>query len=417
MNFSEAFISGIQFTGIFALLLIPIGLVVLVSRKWVDNRRAEFMLEQEYVLLRVKPPENLTKSPLAMEIFLQALHQPGGEANWYDKYIKGQVRAWFSLEIVSVEGAVMFFIWTRKKFAKYIESQLYAQFPGIEVVEAEYDYTHMVDYNNIEMFSAELALAAPDPYPIRTYVDFGLEEKPDEDYKTDPILPMIEFMGSLGKNQQMWIQTIVRVHKDEDQKESVFYDPRTWGKTQDSWKEDAKEEIKKIREESLTETGDGSKTANQTKWQQLKIAALERSITKPGFDAGIRCIYLAKKDDFDGGNIGGMLSMFKPFGAGELNAFKPGYTTGFDFPWQDPRGTKEERQKKELFEAYQDREYFWRNIWNPGMFGGSSDPRKHFVLNTEELATIFHFPSGITQTPTFERVVSKSVAPPSNLPI
>ena len=40
-----------------------------------------------------------------------------------------------------------------------------------------------------------------------------------------------------------------------------------------------------------------------------------------------------------------------------------------------------------------------------------------FVLNTEELATIFHFPGQIIKVPGLERVESKEASPPTNLPI
>ena len=38
------------------------------------------------------------------------------------------------------------------------------------------------------------------------------------------------------------------------------------------------------------------------------------------------------------------------------------------------------------------------------------------VLNTEELATLWHFPGQILKVPTFERIESKEASPPTNLP-
>ena len=40
----------------------------------------------------------------------------------------------------------------------------------------------------------------------------------------------------------------------------------------------------------------------------------------------------------------------------------------------------------------------------------------YFVLNVEELATIWHFPGQILKVPTLERIESKEAAPPTNLP-
>jgi hypothetical protein len=41
----------------------------------------------------------------------------------------------------------------------------------------------------------------------------------------------------------------------------------------------------------------------------------------------------------------------------------------------------------------------------------------HFVLNTEELATMFHFPGGVAATPTFNRIESRKAEAPTNLPV
>ena len=40
-----------------------------------------------------------------------------------------------------------------------------------------------------------------------------------------------------------------------------------------------------------------------------------------------------------------------------------------------------------------------------------------YVLNTEELATLWHFPGQILKVPTLERIESKEASPPPNLPI
>jgi hypothetical protein len=40
-----------------------------------------------------------------------------------------------------------------------------------------------------------------------------------------------------------------------------------------------------------------------------------------------------------------------------------------------------------------------------------------YVLNVEELATLWHFPGQILKVPTLERIESKEASPPTNLPI
>jgi len=42
---------------------------------------------------------------------------------------------------------------------------------------------------------------------------------------------------------------------------------------------------------------------------------------------------------------------------------------------------------------------------------------KPYILTTEELATIYHFPGSVSTTPNLNRVPSKKAEAPSNLPL
>lgn len=397
----------------FALLLIPIILPFFLLRVfitlWIEYVRTNFISKSEYTLLEIIPPQAMVKTPAAMELFLVSLYQTGGESTWIDKYYLGKVRAWFSLELISIDGTFHFYIWTRKNLKKYIETQLYAQFPGIEVHETE-DYAKNVlkaHGGKHSTFGAELSLSKPDPYPIKTYIDYGMDKEIEEERVIDPITPVIEFMGSLEKGHQAWIQIIVRAHKKEDT------DPNSWFKKIDLWKDTAIKEIKKIQDESLVKEGDSVRTVNKTKGQEDRISALERSVTKLSFDTGIRLMYIAENDVFDGINIGGLIGTFKQYGSDDRNSFKPDIATDVDYPWQDIGGRRVNMWKREMLEAYKERAYFFRKF--PDVFGLKK--RKYFILNTEELATIFHFPGVTSQSPGLQKVKSKRAAPPSNLPI
>ena len=147
--------------------------------------RAKFIRSHKYVLLELKLPREVSKSPLAMELALSGLYVTSGETTWYDKYFLGKMRPWFSLEIVSIEGNIHFYIWTRQSFKNVVEAQLYGQYPNIEIVEVK-DYTATVphfDYREVSLWGHEYKLDKADPYPIKTYVDYGLDKDPKEEYK------------------------------------------------------------------------------------------------------------------------------------------------------------------------------------------------------------------------------------------
>lgn len=399
------------------LLLLPIPILILVGiifwHRWISYIRTAFVNSQEMVLLRITPPREVDKSPRAAELFLNALHQTGGEGTWFAKYWEGKTRAFFSLEIVSIGGEVRFYIYTRKSLAKYIENQLYAQYPTADVKESD-DYVHDVDYSNGEyaMWGSGITLTEKDAYPIQTYVDFGLDKETEESMKVDPMTSMIEFLGSIEEGHNVWLQILVRAHKKEDTAHSkiVFWNPLTWLEKQDNWQEEAVSEVKSIKEKASPKGEDGkpdTSKAQLTEGDKLKITALERSVSKYGFDVGIRTVYLSPKDDFDPGNIGGMLGSFKQYGSLNLNGFKPTSSTAVDYPWQDITGKKVKKKKEKMFNAYVNR----------GFFHPPFGPSKHFILNTEELATMYHLPGLSVSTPSFKRIDSKKAEPPANLPI
>lgn len=387
----------------------PIFLAKLIFDEYVSYNRQKYRNSLEWKLLEVVPSPDNVKSPAAMELFLLALYQTSGESTWIDRLVKGKVRTWFSLELVSLGGKVHFYIWCESKMQKFLESQVYAQYPGSEVREAE-DYAAKFEHTNYEMMAAELALARPDPYPIKTYMDFALDKEQDEIYKIDPMTPVLEFFNTIPEDNYACIQIIVRAHKAEDDDPTKTFP--SFSKKIDNWKETAKKEIDDIKKKSFIELEEGGvkkKQNTQTESQKRVISALDRSTTKFAFDTGIRLLYIGKKDVF-ANNYGMLMGTFKQYNSGELNSFKPQVGTSFDYPWQDFRGKKVKKMKVEMLEAYQLRDYFWKSDYK-------GKDRPFFVLNTEELATIYHFPGMVAQTPSITRVDSRKVPPPDNLPI
>lgn len=414
--YSQIFNSS-QFQLIFKILLAtaPIWLSAFLAfwlwNIWVVYVRTRFLAEQSNILLEIKLPREIFKSPKAMEFFIASLWQIGGELTWINRYWEGKTRATFSLEIASVDGSVHFFIYTRKGFKNQIEANLYSQYPGVEIYEVP-DYTVPVSFDPAvhNLWATEFKLNKPDAYPIKTYVDYGMDKDPKEEYKIDPMTPLVEFLGSLNRGHHAWIQIILRAHKAEDAEK----DPKTGVvKMVDlKWKKAAAEEIKKIydsvKDKKDEETGKETKGRLLTEGEKETVSALERSISKNGFDVGIRIIYTASKEIYSADNIGGIVGGMMHYNSGSLNSF--GLMNVPDslapYPWQDRSKKKRNFAKKLMLDAYKNRGYFYNEFKKP-----------HFVLNTEELATIFHLPGGMATTPAFERVGSKKAEAPSNLPL
>src|SRR5581483_10023686 len=347
---------------------VPIVILECAFEIWVRYKRYDWIRKQDKVLLEIKLPAETVKSPLAMELVLTGLYQTGGEGTPINRYWEGKVRPWFSLESVSIDGEIHFFIWTFKSQRSVVEANIYAQYPGVEIHDAK-DYTEDVffDPEKFDLAGCRFEATGPDPLPIKTYVDYGLDRDPKEEYKVDPIAPLIEFMGSIKPGHQAWVQFIIRAHTQEK--------TPTNDKYPDKWKDEAKTLIKKIMEEASTEkTEDGKpkiEPSKLTPGQKDRIAAIERALTKIPFDVGIRILYIAPKDIFDRGNGGGLTGSLKQFNAPHLNGFKPAEGMGFDYKWQDWSGKKLLSRKIRHFRAYCERGYFYYPF-----------VRKHTVLNT-----------------------------------
>ncbi|HEU5114723.1 MAG TPA: hypothetical protein VFT82_03080 [Candidatus Paceibacterota bacterium] len=384
----------------FAVVWVPIVIFEYAWGIWVRYVRTTWISKQEKILLEIKLPAETVKSPLAMELVLTGLYQTGGEGTPIDRYWEGKVRPWFSLELVSIDGEIHFYIWTFKSQRTIVESNIYAQYPGVEIHDAK-DYTEDVffDPEKYDLAGCRFEATAPDPLPIKTYVDYGLDKDPKEEFKIDPMAPLIEFMGTLKKGHQAWVQFVVRAHTQE---KTPFNN-----KYPDKWKEEAKKLVKDILMENEKDKEEGDLNAGKlTQGQKDRISGIERALTKIPFDAGVRIIYIAPKDVFDKGNGGGLTGSFKQFNAPNLNGFKPAEGMSFDYKWEDWSGKKLLHRKIEHFRAYCERGYFHY----PFM-------RKWTVLNTEELATLYHFPGSAVKTPTLKRIPSKRADAPSNLPI
>ena len=384
----------------FAVVWVPLILVEYAWQACVRYVRTTWIGKQEKVLLEIKLPQETMKSPLAMELVLTGLYQTGGEGMPLDRYWDGKVRPWFSLEITSLDGEIHFYIWTFKSQRSVVEANIYAQYPDVEIHELK-DYTEDIffDPTKFEISGCRFEATGPDPLPIKTYIDYKLDKDPKEEYKVDPMAPLIEFMGSLKKGHQAWVQFIIRAHTQEK--------TPTNNKYPDKWKEDAKKLIEDINNEDSEVDEEGNVVRGRlTTGQKNRIEAIERSLEKLPFDVGVRIVYIAPKEIFDKGNGGGLTGSFKQFNAPHLNGFKPAGSPGFDYKWQDWKGKKLLGQKIGLFRAYCERGYFhypWKS--------------KGTVLNTEELATVFHFPGSAVRTPSLKRIPSKRADAPSNLPI
>jgi len=357
-------------------------------QSWLNYIRLSFIHGLSWTLLEIKIPREIMKSPKAMELILNAFHNTRS-GNMLDRFWKGFLRMWYSLEVVSIGGQIHFLIYIQAPFRDFVEAQIYAQYPGAEISEIE-DYSKIIspeDLDSWKMWGVEFALIREEAYPIRTYPEFGLEAgKTKEEEKTDPLTSFLESLGSLKEGEQIWFQILIRA-ADKD------------------WREKAQPIIDELQQKKRA-SGEAAEDFSKpilSPGQRDVLIAIERNISRLGYETGIRALYLARSEAYNAMRPVFLTGAMKQYSTQDMNGFKPGTTTGVDYFFKK---TRETRRKKRMLSAYQQRSYFYIPY-----------RRKPFVLNTEGLATIFHFPGRVAETPTLGRIEAKRGGPPIDLPI
>lgn len=390
---------------VYVIYFSPILLAILLWQTYLLYIRSKYIKEMEWVLLEIKIPREITKSPRAMELLLEVFYQTY-EGELVDRYIKGSIRSWFSLELVSLGGKIHFYLYIPKFFHNLVESRIYSQYPEVEIIKCDHDYTATVTYGQPnspwEIAGRDLKLNESEIYPIRTYVDYELDKDPKEEFKIDPLTPLLEFLSTIKPTEQVWIQILIMAGKKR-----FAPDPKTGEAT--GWQKAVQAELAKLLKRDLDAKDMASAWVKTTlsPGEREMIEAIERNLKKFPFDTGLRILY-ASTEEIRPAITVGLVSSFRQFSAERRNGFGllEGTLTGFNNPWQDPFGWRTKRRKIKHFKYYRNRSYFYPPV-----------SRKPMTLTTEELATIYHFPGQVATTPSLDRISSKRGEPPANLPI
>ena len=419
--------------------LLPLAGVVFIGKiawkLWLHYIQQDFISGIEFVLLEIVPPRDVLRSPQAMELFItNALYHfsyKGGK----EEYWQGAVWFWFSLEIASIDGQVHFYIRTPTRVRGLIETQMYAQYPQAQVKAVE-DYTLSVDEVSPESawdgWGCEFGLLKPEAFPVKTYVDFGLDKDPKEEFKVDPVSAVVELFGSLQKGEQMWLQIVITPSK------KTWHTRGTWFGKHD-WVAESRFVMERwLKPYTRLQTGiDGgvAKEIRPPDAYKNALAAMNLKTGKLGFETGVRIMYVAKKEVFDMSNRRNIRLIFRQYERPDCNGFNRINSAQADrysgiFP-----ASKEtimllanrmlhEYRERAFFHLPLRHHIFGQNHWDwpiPQVFTLSGIIKAYvhhqtFVLNTEELATMWHFPGQIMRVPTLERIESKEASPPTNLP-
>ncbi|MCL4392044.1 hypothetical protein M1413_01810 [Patescibacteria group bacterium] len=397
----------------------------LFKELWLHYKREMYKKSLKWVLLELRVPRNIQKSPQAMEQVLTAIHAlRNAPSDFKEKYIEGEVTRWFSLEMASFGGEIHFYIRIYAGLKNLVEASFFSYYPDIDIIEVP-DYidrlpksvTSMYE-EGFDLWGTEMLLQKEELYPIKTYADF--EASPDEEKRFDPISSFLEVMGKLMKDEFVGIQLLIA---------PTGKDPMT---DYDKWLDGSKVELEELRQQSKrTKTeinpgeGEFSMFTMRSPRQTEILKAVEENLSKPAFETLTRFVYISPRATFtDSYPRRGLIGAFSQYAALDMNGFTQNYNVStrtklWSSPYVFPKTRGEYRKARILFD-YKEREippeslvgrvmtsYFFN--WNAS---------RNFLMNTKCIATLFHIPTSIVLTePHLRHLESRKTGPSAGLAI
>lgn len=402
---------------------------------------------KKFSVLQVRVARENETGPLVAEQIYSAIHGIYNKIGFWRRLF-GATQDRISLEIANIGSHIKFFIAFPSKYKNFIEGQIYAQYPDVEIEEVD-DYAiteemeialgnttnesqesgiipvkdlpamkEKKEFTNFDItkniFGAELGLTDPTIYPIKRYAQFE-----DKIARTavDPIAGITATLAKLNdQDEQAWVQIVIRPMSDKWRiiftKCVKIVSKGIWANIETLQKAyirafTTRSKLKRIiffplyfifwihglkagTSASFT-SGEGGgddiddATSRSHERETGNAAAIDK-VVKLLYETNVRIMYLQKQRNKETARvkIQEIAGAFKQFNVPQINGFQiRSYTNS-----------------QEALHKYQH-----RYMENP------------FVLNVEELATIYHLPNKTVATPNIYWVTSRKLEPPIDLPV
>ncbi len=357
-------------------------------RRYIDrSSRADILIQ------RIKIPKD-KPGDVDHDFTVQMLHEEIAKGETIFASIGGLqaqrgLKAWFlgrndhfSFEIVAINKKIYFYVVTPRAMQRYIEQQVHAYYPQavIELVD-DYNLFHPNSY----VAAGFLKTKRKGFLPIKTY------KKMD----TDAMQSIINVMSKLKKNEGMAIQYLVRSAKNKWHLGAKRVASSVGnGKNLRQAIDDASGNfLSFIFKEIINAAKPDNKQHEQT--SQVRLLAMEEEVlkgieeknSKAGLDVNLRIIVSAENKFQANTYISNLTSAYAQYNL---------YEYGNSFP----NSIKAKKSQKLVNDFIYRR--FTENI--------------SFLLNTEEMAGLFHLPLRNTETPNIVWLNAKQASAPGNIP-
>ncbi|MCK5320517.1 type IV secretion system DNA-binding domain-containing protein [Candidatus Parcubacteria bacterium] len=292
----------------------------------------------------------------------------------------------FSFEIVASKKKIAFYAVAPRKLGRYLEQQIHAHYPEAVIEEVD-------DYNIFTAKSYALAgflrTSRNLIFPLKTY----------NKMEADPMNSIINVMSKLDSDEGLSIQYLMRsskpawhagagkiaasIHKGETMKEAL----RSFNKN--PFSVFFSEVVKAAKTESPEEKQKKMSQQQQrlTAMEEEMLKGIEEKNSKAGLDVNLRVIVSARN--------AGQARLY-------LDNLSSAYSQYNYYEYGNSFGSKIKIRKQQKLIN----DYIYRRF----------NESISFLLNTEELASLYHFPLKNSETPNILWLSARHASAPMNIP-
>lgn len=260
-----------------------------------------------------------------------------------------------SFEIVAKQEDIRFYIAVPRKLMDLVEKQIHGAYPGADIKEVE-EYSIFSETGKVAFAALRLKNA---PYmPLRVF----------RDLPTDPLSSLTSVLAKMGPTEGAVIQVLIQP---------------TGGK----WRGLGRSYISKVKKD------EANPEKASFKVDPKSLEAIEQKTSKPGFNAVVRLVVSSTSQENAKMHLENLLTSFGQFSSDHNHFTK----------------VKLPLFLKQLF--MMDFIYRYFPVFNFPFFP------QYSILNSDELATIYHLPNKTVETAHIYWLNAKRAPAPSQIPI
>jgi len=287
-----------------------------------------------------------------------------------------------SFEIVSFGGTISFYVACPKMFEEMVEKQIHAYYQTANIIKVKNHNIFALQGGRGEFAAAELELKRNFVLPIKTYLNL----------ESDSLVAITNSMSKLGNEASAAVQVIIRPTNNDWRLASSLASKRVHeGKpaVNDHWALRIIHFLMGGLSSGVSQASNPQAQTDPSKpmfrltpMQESTLKVLNEKASKTAFETKIRIVTTGPDKPAAQTNLQAIFASFAQFASPEFNSFK--LKTG---------------------QSAMVKDYILRRFSDKGQ-----------ILNTEELASLYHLPNHLVETPNIRWLMAKELTPPANLP-